>query len=396
MGTGLEPILGLLRVMKNLIHLADPPLAVLLERISPLPYYALSNLLTLFSHDMPSLPLIQHVFDYLLCRPPIAVVYLATALILCRKPEIEILEAEGEEGMVHSLLSGLPDLYEEDEEEDCDPEPEADGRPPSPEHMAGGDPDEITGYTTEEDTVIASSEPVESTPSETTLVSDAEDTNSPPPDSKLGLLQPTVPSLDQPPPYEPTESECAAKDDDLSPEPPEETSSDDEQPHHRRPRIALTTLLVAADELFTKFPPTHPELSLSSIMGPQSVVFTWSESKSEMPSDDEAERMVEKPELIVRPYVDPDATKAEADSEKRRGHRRGKKSRAMFGHVERRTVVAGAVVMVGVAVAVYGIKTKGGIGKDGTLTDAREWQKAGNWIGGALISVGERLYHVMS
>jgi hypothetical protein len=49
-------------------------------RSSPLPFYALSNLLTLFSHDMPTLPLIQHVFDFLLCRPPIAAVYLAAAV----------------------------------------------------------------------------------------------------------------------------------------------------------------------------------------------------------------------------------------------------------------------------------------------------------------------------
>lgn len=50
------------------------------SRSSPLPFFALSNLLTLFSHDMPTLPLIQHVFDYLLCRPPIASVYLAAAV----------------------------------------------------------------------------------------------------------------------------------------------------------------------------------------------------------------------------------------------------------------------------------------------------------------------------
>jgi hypothetical protein len=51
-------------------------------RSSPIPYFALSNLLTLFSHDMPTLPLIQHVFDFLLCRPPIAAVYLAAAVCL--------------------------------------------------------------------------------------------------------------------------------------------------------------------------------------------------------------------------------------------------------------------------------------------------------------------------
>lgn len=46
----------------------------------PTPYYALSNLLTLFSHDMPTLPLIQHTFDYLFVRPPVACVYV-TAVV---------------------------------------------------------------------------------------------------------------------------------------------------------------------------------------------------------------------------------------------------------------------------------------------------------------------------
>jgi hypothetical protein len=51
-----------------------------MNRTALLPYYALSNLLTLFAHDMPSLALIQHVFDWLLCRPPVSVVYLACAV----------------------------------------------------------------------------------------------------------------------------------------------------------------------------------------------------------------------------------------------------------------------------------------------------------------------------
>ncbi|KAG6863867.1 hypothetical protein C0991_002542 [Blastosporella zonata] len=80
MGSTLEPVLGLLRVTKNLLRLADLEYAQGLERISQLPFYALSNLLTLFSHDMPMLPLIQHILDYILCRPPIIVVYLAATL----------------------------------------------------------------------------------------------------------------------------------------------------------------------------------------------------------------------------------------------------------------------------------------------------------------------------
>lgn len=88
------------RVLKNLLRLTDPAYAKLLEKYvhlrfcppmlitvcismsstSPLPYHALSHLLTLFSHDIPTLPLIQHVWDFLLSREPIAVVWLAAAV----------------------------------------------------------------------------------------------------------------------------------------------------------------------------------------------------------------------------------------------------------------------------------------------------------------------------
>ena len=49
-------------------------------RQMPVPYAALSHILTLFAHDVPTLALVQHVFDYILARPPIAVVYLAATV----------------------------------------------------------------------------------------------------------------------------------------------------------------------------------------------------------------------------------------------------------------------------------------------------------------------------
>lgn len=49
-------------------------------RLSPLPYAALSHLLTLFAHATPTLPLIQHIFDYIFARPPLIVVYLVAAV----------------------------------------------------------------------------------------------------------------------------------------------------------------------------------------------------------------------------------------------------------------------------------------------------------------------------
>lgn len=53
-------------------------LPLIADRNAPLPYFALLNILTLISHDMPTLSLIQHVFDY--CRPPISAGYLAAVV----------------------------------------------------------------------------------------------------------------------------------------------------------------------------------------------------------------------------------------------------------------------------------------------------------------------------
>lgn len=50
------------------------------RRLSPLPYAALPHLLTLFAHATPTLPLIQHIFDYIFTRPPLIIVYLVAAV----------------------------------------------------------------------------------------------------------------------------------------------------------------------------------------------------------------------------------------------------------------------------------------------------------------------------
>ena len=68
------------RLMKRLLRTVDPEYANMLKEAGPLPYYALSSVLTAFSHDVPTLPLIQHIFDYILARPPIVLIYLTAAV----------------------------------------------------------------------------------------------------------------------------------------------------------------------------------------------------------------------------------------------------------------------------------------------------------------------------
>lgn len=81
---------------------------------------------------MPTLPLIQHVFDWLLCRDPAASIWLETVvstetnlfspsthplskIILTKKDEILKLAQEEDDamGLIHAALTALPPLTDE-------------------------------------------------------------------------------------------------------------------------------------------------------------------------------------------------------------------------------------------------------------------------------------------
>ena len=174
--------------------------------------------------------------------------------------------------------------------------------------------------------------------------------------------------------------------------------------------MPLPTILAHSDLLFAQYPPDHSQLRLSSIMGPQSVVFTWSENFSDLPSDTTAEAMVGRPELVSYP-IGPEEMEgsedegeddegSDSDSEyndkkpgkthrKRKGGKEGviggpqKRTRRktikkrvqkllkrfstttgasqQITHVDGRTVVTGAVMMLAVAIAVYNIKAQDGV-----------------------------------
>lgn len=82
MGKGLEPLTGQMRILRRLLRLADRELAELIEESVSLPYWAISSLMTLYTHDLPTLALTQRVMDWILCRPPDAVIYLVAAVSL--------------------------------------------------------------------------------------------------------------------------------------------------------------------------------------------------------------------------------------------------------------------------------------------------------------------------
>jgi hypothetical protein len=147
-------------------------------------------------------------------------------------------------------------------------------------------------------------------------------------------------------------------------------------------------------------------------MGPQSVVFTWSESGDRdtdgEDADDEAEAMVLCPELVVYPYVptppsSPPSSSDEDEDQKnispwsneaktRRAKRRRRKLAKSKPAVlfETRTIVLGAVLVLGVSMAVYGIRATGHGGAAGAR-GSWSWKKVGGWVGGVLVGASERI-----
>ncbi|KIM91331.1 hypothetical protein PILCRDRAFT_810596 [Piloderma croceum F 1598] len=440
MGKGLEPVLGLLRVLSNLLSLADPSYAALLEQTSPLPYYALSNLLTLFAHDMPTLPLIQHVFDWMLCRPPLCVVYLGAAIILSRKAEVERLEEEGEEGMVHSLLSGLPELWDGDEEEqvkeekvDVEREVKIEEESVNLEELEEEKvpirhtPDDPTN---EEETILPAPA-LSPTPSSSSIsISTSTSTLTPATDSEhittakaesnvdhgeLESSQSAPASVlvfengDMDGQVELTSSFISEEEGTLnsshtlthslspspspSPSPTRPTSPSPFTRPKRAPKIPLTALLTHADELYATYPPSHPSLRLSEIMGPQSVVFTWSEGGAGgegEEGDDEAESIVLHPELIVLSYLEPSLPSPPSSSEEegeKKPHRR-KPSKPKPKIIETRTMVVllSAVLVLGVSLAVYGIRGGHHHHGGGSGWMRAGWKKFGVGAGGLFVN----------
>jgi TBC1 domain family member 20 len=132
---------------------------------------------------------------------------------------------------------------------------------------------------------------------------------------------------------------------------------------------------------------------MREIMGPGSVVFTWSEvdcggkengdgeGEGGGLGDDEAEEMVSHPELVVYPYMEPHhpspSQSSPFSSEKHKPQTKPKR------YETRTAVIIGAVIVLGVSIgvaAVYGARgSRGGGGWS--------WRK----VGGKLIGAGESL-----
>jgi hypothetical protein len=176
------------------------------------------------------------------------------------------------------------------------------------------------------------------------------------------------------------------------PEPEDSDPWPDTPGQPAKARISLSSLLRQADDLLVRFPPSHPKLDLDKIMGPRSTIFTWSESFSSLPPDDELEQYVNTPHLVVLPYTDPLEEVLRKEKEARELERRGierrrKLRKSLFARAKsQKTVFAGAFLALGIAVAVYGIRAPGDAGRGHHRGDLKKLLR---YIGGLLLAGGD-------
>ena len=319
-----------------------------------------------------------------------------------RKDEVLRFSGSGDEGMIHSILTGLPtftDYSGVHGDNQASPDrvpvtavPEQFGVTSLSKHaedplLAHGvsdssDPHLYNGISLSSPTPGPFSGPLGSTapvPSEagTSPIPDL-----PPRDEEIEISsipaagghqapQPTIST----PPSGPAHSDPA----DI-PLPPSPASTPPASPTHAgfsHPKSAysLLSVLLLSDELFVRFRPSTPDLCFTRILGPASSMRTWAQESALLPSDDQAEALVVAGlDIVVREALEPPPHRKEPRPKARKGRLR------KFRRSETRLLVVGAVLVLGVAVAV-GVRSRGSGG------EKADWRALFDTLG----AVGERM-----
>jgi len=100
----LAPSLTHLKVIPELLYAVDPKLCSHISTTEP--YFALSDTLTMFAHNIQRYSDISRLFDVLLAREQVFTIYVFVQIVLNRRDELFALENEPD--MLHFTLSKLP------------------------------------------------------------------------------------------------------------------------------------------------------------------------------------------------------------------------------------------------------------------------------------------------
>lgn len=117
MATDLSPAIAHVKLVMHIVRAADAPFGYALDAvfapqhmIAPLPW-----LLTLMTHDAPSLPCAQRLLDVVWTHGPASALYLSAALVLDHKADLERVAAASARPLssldmpeAHTLLAGAP------------------------------------------------------------------------------------------------------------------------------------------------------------------------------------------------------------------------------------------------------------------------------------------------
>lgn len=99
----LAPAVAQLRLIPDILYTVDPELCSHLSRIEP--YFALSDTLTMFAHNVQQYGDIARLFDVLLAREQVFSLYIFAQIVLNRRKELTELD---EPDMLHYTVSKLP------------------------------------------------------------------------------------------------------------------------------------------------------------------------------------------------------------------------------------------------------------------------------------------------
>lgn len=106
--------------------------------------------------------------------------------------------------------------------------------------------------------------------------------------------------------------------------------------------------------------------------------------------------------------ISKESSESDEKTSKKTSRKRHKLKKSPFGQMERKTMVAGTVIVLGVAMAIYGVKASRtgdrsvyGLfhnfadGHNGH-TSAKDWRRLGGWVGGAVAGVTTKIVNGLS
>lgn len=262
----LLPIMGQLKILGSLLRSVDPSFAELVDRASPLPFFALPWLLTLLTHDVTDVAVMQRVLEFVLAYGPAAAIYLCAAVLLARKDEIEGMDVDELEdpAMLHTILGRLPSIIA-DEAKDS-----ADSIDTETTHSTKGSRTERRNGNSSSDSNLIYTDPDVELPS---LASDRA---------------------------------LAAS----------SRSGTEEKPKDAKKGMPISTMLQEAVVLMERVPLSSDALEANKIMGPSSVLFTWTSVFNNAPTLNAQAHQVESPapSTASEPVIDWQTLNAQAES----------------------------------------------------------------------------------